>query len=64
MNTTPTDPAVAATVFQSLWDNNLFAVRVSRWVAWLRAQSGAVSYMTVAYCSWRRALAPKQTEVR
>jgi hypothetical protein len=49
MNTTPTDPAVAATVFQSLWDNNLFAVRATRWVAWLRAQSGAVSYMTEEY---------------
>ncbi len=49
MNTTPTDPAVAATVFQSLWDANLIAVRASRWVAWLRAQSGAVSYMTVSY---------------
>ena len=49
MDSAPTDPAVAATVFQSLWDNNLFAVRASRWVAWLRAQSGAVSYMTVSY---------------
>ena len=49
MDTAATDPAVAATVFQSLWDDNLFAVRATRWVAWLRAQSGAVSYMTVAY---------------
>ena len=47
LNDAPTDPAVAATVFQSLWNNNLFGIRVTRWVAWLRAQSGAVSYMTV-----------------
>jgi ribosomal protein S20 len=49
MDSAPTDPAVAATVFQSLWDRNLCAVRATRWVAWLRAQTGAVAYMTVAY---------------
>jgi hypothetical protein len=43
------DPAVAATVFQSLWDSNLFAVRATRWVAWLRAQTGSVAYMVTAY---------------
>ena len=37
MNDTPTDPAVAATVFTSLWQNNLWAVKVSRWLAYLRA---------------------------
>jgi hypothetical protein len=30
MNDSPTDPAVAATVFQSLWQNNLWAVKVTR----------------------------------
>ena len=49
MNDAPTDPAVAATVFESLWSKNLWAVRVTRWLAYLRAQSGAVSYMTVSY---------------
>jgi hypothetical protein len=49
MDTSPTDPAVAATVFQSLWNNDLWAVRVTRWLAYLRAQTGAVSYMTVTY---------------
>jgi hypothetical protein len=49
MNDAPTDPAVAATVFTSLWQNNLWAVKVTRWIAYLRAQTGAVSYMTVAY---------------
>ena len=41
MSDTPTDPAVAATVFQSLWGNNLWAVKVTRWIAYLRAQTGS-----------------------
>lgn len=49
MDTAPTDPAVAGTVFQSLWDNNLWAVKVTRWLAYLRARSGSVAYMTVTY---------------
>lgn len=49
MDTLPTDPAVAATVFQSLWGNNLWAIRVNRWLAYQRAQAGAVSFMTVTY---------------
>lgn len=49
MNDSPTDPATAATVFETLWPRNLWAVRVTRWLAYLRAQTGAVAYMTVAY---------------
>ena len=49
MNTTPTDPAVAATTFESLWQHNLWGVRVTRFVAWQRAQTGAVSYMVTTY---------------
>jgi len=49
MDTAPTDPAVAATVFESLWNRNLWAVKVTRWLAYLRVQTGAVSYMTVSY---------------
>lgn len=45
----PTDPAVAASVFVSLFQRNLWGVRVTRWLAYLRAQTGAVSYMTVTY---------------
>ena len=45
----PTDPPVAATVIESLFPRNLFGIRVTRWLAYLRAQSGAVTYMTVAY---------------
>jgi hypothetical protein len=49
LDSAPTDPPVAATVFESLWPRNLFGVRVTRWLAYLRAQTGSVVYMTVAY---------------
>lgn len=49
MDSAPTDPAVAATVFVSLFQRNLWGVRVTRWLAYLRAQSGAVAWMTVTY---------------
>jgi HK97 family phage major capsid protein len=49
MSDTPVDPAIASTVFQSLWGADLWAVKVTRWIAYLRAQTGSVSYMTVAY---------------
>jgi HK97 family phage major capsid protein len=44
-----TDPPVAATVFTSLFQRDLWGIRVTRWLAYLRAQTGAVSYMTVNY---------------
>jgi HK97 family phage major capsid protein len=49
LDSAPTDPPVAATVIESLWPRNLFGVRVTRWLAYLRAQTGAVTYMVVAY---------------
>jgi hypothetical protein len=49
MDGAPTDPAVASTVFTSLWQNNLWAVKVTRWIAYLPAQTGSVSFMTVTY---------------
>jgi HK97 family phage major capsid protein len=49
MDGAPTDPAVVATVFQSLWQNNLWVLKVTRWIAYLRAQTGSVAYMTVSY---------------
>jgi HK97 family phage major capsid protein len=44
-----TEPTVAATVMTSLYQRNLWAVKVIRWLAYLRAQTGAVAYMTVTY---------------
>jgi len=49
MDDSPTNPETAATVFVSLFQRGLWGVRVTRWLAYLRAQTGAVVYMTVAY---------------
>jgi HK97 family phage major capsid protein len=49
MNDAPTNPPVGGTIIESLWPRNLFGVRVTRWLAYLRAQTGAVTYMTVGY---------------
>jgi HK97 family phage major capsid protein len=49
LDSVPTDPTVAATVLESLWPRNLWAVKATRWLAYLRAQSGSVVYMVVAY---------------
>ena len=49
LNDAPAEPTAASTVMTSLYQRNLWAVRVLRWLAYLRAQSGAVAYMTVAY---------------
>jgi hypothetical protein len=49
LNDAPADPTVAATIIQSLFQRNLWGVRVTRWLAYLRAQTGSVVYMTVAY---------------
>ena len=49
MDAAPAEPTAASTVMTSLFQRNLWGVRVTRWLAYLRAQTGAVSYMTVAY---------------
>ena len=49
MDSAPTDPPVAATVFESLWQKHRWAVKCTRWLAYLRAQTGAVSYMLTTY---------------
>jgi hypothetical protein len=49
VNDAPTDPPVAGTVYQSLYQHNLWAVKVTRWISYLRAQTGSVTYMTVSY---------------
>jgi hypothetical protein len=49
LSTTPAHPATATDIFRSFWQDNLVGIRAVRWVNWLRADDGAVSYMTVAY---------------
>ncbi len=39
----------AAAVHRSLFQDNLWGVRVTRWLAYLRAETGAVAFMTVTY---------------
>ena len=50
VGTVTPDPPTAATVYQSLFPKrNLWGVRVTRWLAYFPAQSGAVGYMAVTY---------------
>jgi hypothetical protein len=49
MNDAPAEPTAASTVITSLFQRNLFGVRVTRWLAYLRAQTGSVVCMTTAY---------------
>jgi hypothetical protein len=49
-NTTPAEPTAAATVFQSLYQRNLIAIKALRWLAWLNpSPTTTASFMTVAY---------------
>jgi HK97 family phage major capsid protein len=49
LNDAPAEPTAASTVMTSLFQRNLFGIRVTRWLAYLRTQTAAVTYMTVAY---------------
>jgi hypothetical protein len=48
-DTAPDNPTLASSVMTSLWTSNEFVIKASRWLAWLRAVSGSVAYMTVTY---------------
>ena len=48
MNSTPDNPATAATVLTSLWQNNLVGVRCERMVTWRKRRPEAVSYISGA----------------
>jgi hypothetical protein len=43
----PTSPPTSATVMTSLWQRDLVALRVERWVNWT-VRSGAVATLTLA----------------
>jgi len=49
MESLPTNPPTAATVMTSLFQFDLWGVRVTRWLAYLRAQTGSVAFMVVSY---------------
>lgn len=41
MNTVPTDPASASTVFRSLWQDNLVGIRAERFINWVKRRAAA-----------------------
>lgn len=49
MNTTPTSPATASSVYISLWQLNLIGLRAERFINWKRARTTAVVYTTATY---------------
>ncbi len=48
MNSTPDNPATAATVFTSLWQQNLVGIRAERWITWAKRRPQAVAVITGA----------------
>jgi len=48
MDSAPTNPPVAATVFTSLWQMNLVGIRAERFINWRKRRSGAVQYIDAA----------------
>jgi HK97 family phage prohead protease len=49
MNTVPTSPITAASVYVSLWQANLIGLRAERFINWKRARTTAVQYTTATY---------------
>jgi HK97 family phage major capsid protein/HK97 family phage prohead protease len=49
MNTTPTSPITASSVYVSLWQANLIGLRAERFINWKRARTTAVVYTTATY---------------
>ena len=45
MNATPDNPATAATVMVSLWQNNLVGLKAERFINWSKRRPGAVQYI-------------------
>jgi hypothetical protein len=48
MDSAPMSPADATTVYVSLFQNNMVALRAERFVNWKRASAYAVTYLTAA----------------
>lgn len=45
-NDAPDSPMTASTVLTSLWQNNLCAIRVERYITWVKARTDSVVYIT------------------
>jgi HK97 family phage major capsid protein/HK97 family phage prohead protease len=48
METAPDSPATASTVMQSLWQQNMVAIKAERFINWTKRRSTAVSYLSNA----------------
>jgi HK97 family phage prohead protease len=48
METAPDSPATASTVMQSLWQQNMVAIKAERFINWTKRRSTAVSYISNA----------------
>lgn len=48
MDSAPTDPPTATTVFVSLWQMNMVGIRAERYINWGKRRAGAVQYITGA----------------
>jgi HK97 family phage major capsid protein/HK97 family phage prohead protease len=48
LDSAPTDTVDATTVYVSLWQRNLLALRAERMITWIRARTAAVTYITTA----------------
>src|SRR5262245_7265198 len=49
MDSAPTNPPDATTVFTSLWQSNLVGLRAERFINWKRARTGSVQYTVATY---------------
>ena len=45
MDSAPTDPATASTVYVSLWQTNMIALRAERYMNWAKRRTNAVAYI-------------------
>jgi len=48
VDTAPSDPAVAASVVTSLWQENLVGLRAEYWISWTRGRTSAVKLISPA----------------
>lgn len=46
MDSAPTDPPSASTVFVSLWQQNMIGIKAERFVNWVKARAQAVQYIS------------------
>ncbi len=50
LDSAPSDPVTSSTIYQSMFQQNLLAIKALRWLAWLNpSPTTTASFMTVAY---------------